>query len=408
MSRTLNQAVTHPNAGVLNHIVIVFIKELVDALRDRRTLMRMVLPGILVGPIMLFALSALVAQFESDFEKRDVYIYGAENGPTLVNYIQRQNYNVVSLKGNGMEDAFEKGLRSGAIGKPVLVIPPEFEAELARGDQPTIEVVTDSANTRAQVGSRSVVELVRGFGGERTQLQLMLRGVSPEVAQPVQLTERDLASPGARATRITSIVPFALIMPVLYGCLAAALDATSGERERGSLEPLLTNPASHHALTLGKWFAVVLMGAAVAALSAFGFLPAQLLIKSDALAAQFRFGWQEASLFAALLAPLAIAAGGLLMAMAIRTKTFKEAQASANLVLMVVGFLPLIPMLNPGADAAWHYWVPGLAQYQQMMLVLKGEALGLARVLPPLLAAAAIAGVSVWYVAREMRAAASR
>jgi len=65
-------------------------------------------------------------------------------------------------------------------------------------------------------------------------------------------------------------------------------------------------------------------------------------------------------------------------------------------------------MLNPGADAAWHYWVPGLAQYQQMMLVLKGEALGLARVLPPLLAAAAIAGVSVWYVAREMRAAASR
>ncbi len=401
-------AVQHANAGVLNHIVIVFIKELLDAMRDRRTLMRMVLPGILVGPIMLFALSGLIAQFEAQFEKREVHVYGAANGPTLVNYIERQNYTLVKLEGANPEEAYEQKLRSGSLGAPVIVIPPEFEAELARGDQPTVEVVTDSANTRAQVGASAVGGLVRGFASERSQLQLMLRGVSPEVMQPVQLTERDLASPGARATRITSIIPFALIMPVLYGCLAAALDATSGERERGSLEPLLTNPASHHAITLGKWLAVVLMGAAVAALSAFGFLPAQLLIKSDALAAQFRFGWQEASLFAALLAPLAIAAGGVLMAMAIRTKTFKEAQASANLVLMVVGFLPLIPMLNPGADAAWHYWIPGLAQYQQMMLVLKGEALGLARVLPPLVAAGAMAAASLWYVAREMRAAASR
>ncbi|WP_374658468.1 ABC transporter permease [Inhella sp.] len=400
--------VRHADARTLNHILIVFIKELLDALRDRRTLTRMVLPGILVGPLMLFGLSSLIAQFETQFEKREVHVYGAEHGPTLLNYIERQNYRLVKLEGNAMADAFEKSLRSGTLGAPVLVIPPQFEAELARGDQPTLEVVTDSANTRAQVGVGAVAGLVRGFGQERAQLALMLRGVSPELTQPVQLTERDLASPGARATRITSIVPFALIMPVLYGCLAAALDATSGERERGSLEPLLTNPASHHAITLGKWFAVVLMGAAVAALSAFGFLPAQWLIKSDALAAQFRFGWQEASLFAALLAPLAVAAGGVLMAMAIRTKTFKEAQASANLVLMVVGFLPLIPMLNPGADAAWHYWVPGLAQYQQMMLVLKGEALGLDRVLPALLSALGLAAASLWYVAREMRAAAAR
>jgi sodium transport system permease protein len=408
MSRTPNPVVTQPNASVLNPIVIVFIKEMVDALRDRRTLMRMVLPAILVGPLMLFALSALIAQFEAQFEKREVHVYGAAHGPTLVNFIERQNYTLVKLDGAGPEEAYEKKLRSGTLGSPVLVIPADFEAELARGDQPTVEVVTDSANMRAQVGSGAVANLVRNFGSERAQLQLLLRGVSPEVMQPVQMTERDLASPGARATRITSIVPFVLIMPVLYGCLAAALDATSGERERGSLEPLLTNPTSHHAITLGKWMAVALMGAAVAALSAFGFLPGQWLIKSDALAAQFRFGWQEASHFTALLAPRAIAAGGLLMAMAIRTKTFKEAQASANLVLMVFSLVPLIPMLNPGADAAWHYWVPGLAQYQQMMLVLKGEALGLARVLPPLLAAAAIAGVSVWYVAREMRAAASR
>jgi sodium transport system permease protein len=400
--------VEHPNARTLNHIAIVFWKELTDALRDRRTLLRMVLPGILIGPLMLFALSALIAQFEAQAEKRVVNAWGIVEAPTLKNYIERQGFTIVVVDGEAGKTAYEAGLRSGEVQAPLLVVPPDFEAELARGEQPSVEVVTDSANTRASVSVRPVLELVRGFGQERAQLHLLLRGVSPELMQPVQFTERDLASPGARATRITSIVPFALLMPVLYGCLAAALDATSGERERGSLEPLLTNPVQHLSLSFGKFLAVVLMGVVVAALSSFGFLPAQLLIKSDALAAQFRFGWQEALTFSALLAPLALAAGGLLMAMAIRTKTFKEAQASANLVLMGFSFLPLIPMLNPGADAPWHFWVPGLAQYQQMMLVLKGEALGLARWLPPLLAAAAMAGASLWYVAREMRAAAAR
>lgn len=400
--------VEHPNARTLNHVAIVFWKELSDALRDRRTLLRMVLPGILVGPLMLFALSALIAQFEAQAEKRVVYAAGLQEAPTLRNYIERQGFRIEPVEGADARSDYEAGLRSGDKQAPLLVVPPDFEAELARAEQPSVEVVSDSANTRASVGVRQAMELVRGFGQERAQLHLLLRGVSPELMQPVQVGERDLASPGARATRITSIVPFALLMPVLYGCLAAALDATSGERERGSLEPLLTNPVQHLGLSFGKWLAVLLMGVGVAALSSFGFLPAQLLIKSDALAAQFRFGWQEALTFAALLAPLAAAAGGLLMAMAIRTKTFKEAQASANLVLMAFSFLPLIPMLNPGADAPWHFWVPGLAQYQQMMLVLKGEALGLARWLPPLLAAAAMAGASLWYVARTMRTAAAR
>jgi sodium transport system permease protein len=249
---------------------------------------------------------------------------------------------------------------------------------------------------------------VRGFNDEHARLQLMLRGVSPELLSPVGLTERDLASPGARAARITGIIPMFVIMAVLYGALTAALDTTSGERERQSLEPLLANPVPHGALVLGKWLAVALMGAVVAALASFSFLPAQLLIKSDALAAQFRFGWADAASFALLLLPVAAAMGALLMAVAIRTKTFKEAQASANLVIMVFSLMPLIAIMNPGADAAWHYWLPGLGQYQQMMQLLKGEVLRLDQWLPPVLTALLIISGAIVYVGRAMRAAASR
>lgn len=387
----------------MNQILIVFLKELREALRDRRTLLRVSLPGLLMGPLMLFMLSMLVAQFEKQAEQREILVAGAAHAPTLVNYLQRQNFSVREAPAD-----YERQLREARLGQAVLVLPQDFESALARGDAPELEVVTDSANTRASASGGGVARLVRGFNEERARLQLMLRGVSTELLSPVSLTERDLASPGARAARITGIIPMFVIMAVLYGALTAALDTTSGERERQSLEPLLANPVPHGALVLGKWLAVALMGAVVAALASFSFLPAQLLIKSDALAAQFRFGWADAASFALLLLPVAAAMGALLMAVAIRTKTFKEAQASANLVIMVFSLMPLIAIMNPGADAAWHYWLPGLGQYQQMMQLLKGETLRLDQWAPPLLSAALIIAAGMAYVARAMRAAASR
>lgn len=387
----------------MNQILIVFLKELREALRDRRTLLRVSLPGLLMGPLMLFMLSMLVAQFEKQAEQREILVAGVAQAPTLVNYLQRQNFSVKEAPAD-----YERQLREATLGQAVLVVPPDFENALARGAELELEVVTDSANTRASASGGGVARLVRGFNEERARLQLMLRGVSPELLGPVGLTERDLASPGARAARITGIIPMFVIMAVLYGALTAALDTTSGERERQSLEPLLANPVPHGALVLGKWLAVALMGAVVAALASFSFLPAQLLIKSDALAAQFRFGWADAASFALLLLPVAAAMGALLMAVAIRTKTFKEAQASANLVIMVFSLMPLIAIMNPGADAAWHYWLPGLGQYQQMMQLLKGETLRLDQWGPPLLSAALIIAAGMAYVARAMRAAASR
>jgi len=391
----------HPS--VLNHVVIVFVKELLDALRDRRTLMRLALPALLMGPLMLFLISGLIAQFETRAQQREVVAHGMQHAPTLRNYLERQNYSVKDAPAD-----YEAQLRSGKLGDPVLVVPATFEAELARGDQPSVEVVTDSANQRASVGAGAVARLVSGFGQERASQHLMVRGVSGELLRPVDMTERDLASPGARASRITSMIPMFVIMAVLYGCLTAALDATSGERERGSLEPLLTNPAKHLSLVAGKFGAVALLGVAVAALASLSFVPAQWLMKSDSLQAMFRFGWQDALMFIALLVPMACALGALLMAVAIRTKTFKEAQASATLVMTVFSMAPLVSLMNPGADAPWYYWVPGLGQNQLMMLVLKGEPLQLAQWGPSIVTAAALTAACLVFVAQQMRAAASR
>ncbi|MFN3304890.1 MAG: ABC transporter permease, partial [Roseateles sp.] len=78
----------------MRQALIVFAKELADALRDRRTLLRMLLPALLMGPVMLMALSALIASFEERAEKREVMAVNIDAAPTLKNFIERQTYTI--------------------------------------------------------------------------------------------------------------------------------------------------------------------------------------------------------------------------------------------------------------------------------------------------------------------------
>jgi sodium transport system permease protein len=202
------------------------------------------------------------------------------------------------------------------------------------------------------------------------------------------------------------MVPYFVLMAVLYGALNAALDTTAGERERGSLEPLLMNPTARSALVLGKWGAVASVGMLIAVLSCLSFLPAQWLLRSETLAAMFRFGPAEALAFIALLVPIAGALAAVLMAIAIRCKTFKEAQANATVVMLGVSLLPLMTLFNQEGTAPWHLWVPAVAQTTLMGRVLKGEILTPTDVLPSVGVCAVLVVLGVAFVARTLRSAA--
>jgi sodium transport system permease protein len=381
----------------------IYRKEIVDALRDRRTLLTVLASSVLMGPLVLLAISALVASLEANAEQREVAIAGIERAPTLVNFIARQTYTAKPAPAD-----YEQRLRKATLADAVVVVPPDFEAALVRGDAPIVEIVADSANQRSQASAARVARLLDGFSRERALLTLALRGVSPDALEPVRVAERDLASTQTRATQITGMLPFFVLMAVLTGALNAALDTTAGERERGSLEPLLMNPAERWVLVLGKWGAVASVGMLIAVLACTSFLPGQWLLRSDTLAAMFQYGVRELLLFLVVLLPFAAAASALLMAVAIRCKTFKEAQAGTTVVMLAASLLPLINVFSLGEESAWYLWVPALAQNVLMTHVLKGEALGADRLAPPLLVCAVIAAGAVWFVARTLRSAAVR
>ena len=380
---------------------IVFRKEFLDAMRDRRTLLVVLASAVFMGPLVLLALSGLIASFEAKAEQRELVVAGIRYAPSLKNYVERQTWTIKEAPSD-----YEQRLKDSKLGDPVLVLPKNFEADLVRGDSPVVELLSHSANQQSQSGVRRVAELLHGFSQERVGLALALRGVSLELLTPLKVQEIDLANTQARAAQFTGMVAIIVLLAVVSGAMNAALDSTAGERERGSLEPLLMNPVTGMALVLGKWGAVAAVSMLIAVLSCLSFLPGQWLLKSDTLQAMFQFGWTEVGLFLVVLLPFSAAVSSLLMAVAIRCKTFKEAQANSTVVVMAVMFLSYFPMFNQTGEEPWHLWVPALAQNTLMMRVLRGEGLNALQVLVPLFVCVLLTATGLWFVARRLRGAA--
>ncbi len=383
--------------AALRTAAVVFTKEWRDALRDRRTLLAVVLSSVAIGPLMLAVLSLLAGTLEERAQSREVIVAGIGNGPTLVNYLQRQALDV-----SAAPEAYERSIAARTLGAAVLAIPRDFEQELAAGLRPTLGIVYATGNTYAVASRDRIAQLVQGFAQEQAGLRLAMRGVSPQWLETVRVDERDLADPRARSAQLTSMLPYFVLMAVLYGALNAALDTTAGERERGSLEPLLTNPAPRSAIVLGKWAAVAAVGMSIAVLSSLSFLPGQWLLRSDTLASLFRYGPREAALFLALLLPLAAMLSALLMAVAISSRSVREAQANATIVLLGVALLPLASLLDFGGERPWHLAVPALAQVALMSRVLRGEPIAASELALPLALAAAVTAVCIVWVARRL------
>jgi sodium transport system permease protein len=395
---TMKLATETPSTALFSQALTIYRKELQDALRDHRTLWVVLASSVLLAPLMLWALSFWMSGLQDRAEQREVWVRGIEYAPTLQNFLARQTYRIKKPPND-----VEVLLRSGRFHDPVLQIPPDFEANLTAGKAPLLTLMTDSGNQQAQAGVWRWGQLLAAFKSERATLALALRGISPGILEPVRWQEHDLASAFSRAAAISAVLPWVFIMAVLSGAMNAALDTTAGERERGSLEPLLMNPVSGMALAWGKWAAVSTISGAVALLSCASFIPAQWVFKGDVLRSLIQFGPTQVALSMAILLPFAGCVSALLMAVAIRCRSVKEAQASATIVMMIFTTLPLLSSLNIINPQGWASLVPGLGLHAMMERVFKGEALSFWQWIAPWATAILWVSASLLLIARQWK-----
>lgn len=343
----------------------VMLKELIDHARDRRSVVgSFVLP--VLGPLLLLGIFHLVSDLSRD-RALSLPVVGSEFAPRLVEYLRASGVEILPAP-LYPEDSVRRGEAD-----VVLVIDPSYGERFEGGHSAPVRLMVDDSRNDAHRSVRRVERLLVGYAQSLGALRLMARGISPEVASPLELDEIDLATPEKLAANLLNIVPLFLMLAALVGGMNVAIDTTAGERERGSLEALLLNPVRRRTLVVGKWLATSLASLAIASVTLLGFMLMVRFLPLEKLGMKMLLGPYEAAVLWAAIAPLALFGSGLQMLIATFARSFKEAQTYLNLL----NLLPMAPsmflMFEPARSATWMLPLPALAQVGTVVDVMRGE-----------------------------------
>ena len=354
--------------STLSTMWIVMLKELRDIGRDRRTLALTLLLGPLLFPALILGMGALAEKrAKTQIDKvLEVPVIGMERAPNLMAFLATQGIKAVQapadLEAALREQRQDVGLR----------VSESFAEDWRAGRPALVEVMLDTTQRDSSIPGQRLRGALAAYSGQVGALRLLARGMDPSVAQPVNTGTLDVSTPEAkRGLMLSVMLPYFLIITAFLGGAALVLDATAGERERQTLEPLLATPAPRGAIVTGKIAAACLLGLVSLLLSL-------LAIK---LSAQFATGMARsldmslmsiASMLFVLL-PMLLIGTSLLTFLAAAAKSLKEAQSHMTWLML----MPMIPtmmlMVNPVKTQLWQFAVPFLAQNQLLLKVIRAE-----------------------------------
>ena len=383
-----------PDVRPLRRILAVARKELVDTLRDQRTLLVTLLPALIAGPLVLMLMFTVIASQLTKVQELKLPAVGQEHAPALVAFLERQQVKLTAAPAD-----YEAKIRGGEI-DVVLVVDDKFESDVAEGKAGTVRLVYDRSRDRAQAAIREAESLLRAYNRQWGSQRLLLRGVAPTVGNPLNVDAIDLATPQQSGAFLLFFLAYYGLFAAVMGGMAMALDVTAGERERQSLEPLLMTPAKASELTLGKWLAVVAFNAAIVIVTLSGYYLTLRFAPLPAVGIPFLFSARELAWFLVVLLPLIAMLPTVMLFMGARSRTFKEAQASVSLVIFLVSIIPVVQLVQQKKDPDWLVWIPVSGQFSLLGQVLRGESVPLAQLAASYAVPLAIAAGVLLLVAR--------
>jgi sodium transport system permease protein len=359
---------------VSSAIRVVFLKELLENVRDRRVILSAFFFGVLLAPL-IFGLSTTLASkrfVRNQDQPLELTVSGAGLAPNLMQFLEENGVEITRTE----LDA-EKAIAAVRNGERdlVLLIGEEYGNKLRVGEPAPIDLVVDTANSQTTAGADRARRLLDGYSRQLASLRLMVRGISPQVIAPVDVRTLDVATPAGRSLLILGMMTYFCFMSMLVGGFYLAIDTTAGERERGSLEPLLSLPVRRAELIIGKMLATSAFMAAslLLTLAAFGvvleFVPLEVLGMSANFGPRVIFG-----IFGVMVTFVPLGAG-LMTVVASFTRSNREAQSW----LSVVMFLPIAPIVYAVVTGTKPttalMTVPSLSQHLLATSLMRGDPL---------------------------------
>lgn len=358
-------------AGSLTQSLVVMRKEIKDWSRDRRSIIT-VLVSSLLAPGLIFIMFNSMATRQRSAEDVTIPVVGASHAPAFVEWLGQQAGVTIADGPDNAEDAV-RNRREDAV----IVIPENFAKNFRVSKPAQVRLVADSSSQNSRPKVQRIRTLLQRYNSEIGSLRLIARGVSPAVATPMQIEEVEVSSSQQRAATILGFIPLFVMLAAFTGAMAIATDSTAGERERGSFEALLANPAPRLAIASGKWLAgtvtavVTVLITAALLFSMFRYLPLQ------DLGMRFRLGTPELIGTLAVVVPLAPLIVALQMYVATFAKSFKEAQSYLTFLMMAQMIPGMMQTMNPTtARAWWMHYVPWIGQQSLLTDVLGNKPIG--------------------------------
>jgi sodium transport system permease protein len=353
--------------GAVRAALTVFAKEVVDALRDRRTLLLTLFGSVISGPLILMLLFKLISSEIDRAEQLKLPVIGAERAPALIAFLERERVKIEVPPEN-----FQARIRSGEI-EVVLEIDDRFVDDVAAGRAGRLRLYYDESRQRTGTTTRAVRGLLRAYANLWGDQRLALRGIASDVGQPLTVDVVNLATPQQSGSQTLQILAFYAVFATLLGGVASAADSTAGERERGTLPVLMSAPIGPGAVIFGKWLAVAMLACAVLALTLTGFYLTLQYGPVPKVGIPFVFGAREYGGFLLILVPLACCFAAILTSLGALGRTFKEAQTNSQILITVVALLPVVQMFQFGKEPEWLKWVPVNGHFHLLGKILRGD-----------------------------------
>lgn len=347
-------------------VLVMLWKEIIDNLRDRQT----VFYALLFGPVLLPLLigGGLVASLKqatvSFDEPSPLAVSFSERAPNLMRFLQSNNMDVETAP-----DDIEASVRRGDVAV-VLEVPDDFETALRSGTPAPLIIHVNDSDKHSSKEARKLHTLLNAYSQTINALRMQHRGIDPSVFNSINVRLQDVSSNGFRGQLLASILPFLLIVAMVMGGFYLAIDTTAGERERQSLEPLLSLPMSRYKLVLGKYLAVLTFVGLSSILTAISLYLVFRFLSPEAAGGVISFDGPTIRTAWLLASPLIFFISAVLMTVAASTQSTKEAQTYLGL-LMVFPMAPFFVLQFVNIKSAnLTMALPMLSQYQLLERVV--------------------------------------
>lgn len=331
--------------------LVVFRKELRDTLRDRRTLMAMIVVPLLLFPALMIGMAQFSRSRAAEVESKVLRVGIADPGDAsgLAPFLHKE----AGLQVEEFRDATELPERVRSEALDVALVVPEGYATQLRAHRPATVQLIHKTSDDFDIPRRRVEDAVGRFEQDILNLRLTALGLDPAITDPIRLEKRDVASSREIFGKLLGgLLPYMFILFCFTGSMYPAIDLAAGEKERGTLETLLSSPASRLQITLGKFAVVSLTGVTSALLAALGMyvtvrqgfegVPPAILAAVEQVLAPSTMG-----LVFALLLPLSVFFAAALLMLSLYARSYKEAMSVIS-PLMILVVVPAAIALAPG------------------------------------------------------------